>query len=60
MQRARKTFATGQRVVAQGAVLPDTDPLVVKHPSLFEAVEAPEKPKRPARRKKAADADGDT
>lgn len=58
MKRATTTFATGQRVIPQGYQLPDTDPLVKKHPHLFEPVPAG-KPKRPRARKGAAGADGD-
>ncbi|WP_160051431.1 hypothetical protein [Nocardiopsis sp. FR26] len=65
MKRAKTTFAAGQRVIARGRELPDADPLVKRHPHLFE--DAPgseqEKLKRPARRRKTeggGDADSDT
>lgn len=60
MKRATITFAAGQRVVARGQMLPDTDPLVKKHPGLFEVAPASEKPKRSRARKGGPRADGET
>lgn len=56
MKRATITFATERRVISKGSQLPDADPLVKRHPHLFEPV--PDKPKR-SRARKETGADGD-